>query len=79
MNEVSVETIRKVWIGKGYLLVRPWPEDPGDCIEICTEFGADSEGYFGNVSICFRTPEGLRSLAGALELAAQDMEREGKK
>lgn len=78
MKEVFVVTIRKVWIGKGYLLVRPWPEDPG-CIEICTELGNDSEGYFGNVSICFRTPEGLRCLAGALELAALDMEREGKK
>lgn len=78
MTEVSVETIRKVWIGKGYLLVRPWPEDPG-CIEICTEFGSNSEGYFGNVSITFGTPEGLRCLAGVLELAALDMEREGKK
>jgi hypothetical protein len=78
MKEVSIETIRKVWIGDAYLLVRPWPEEPS-CIEICTEYGADSERYFGKVSITFGTPEGLRCLASALELAAQDMEREGKK
>jgi hypothetical protein len=36
------------------------------------------EGYFGSVSISFGTSEGLRCLAGALELAALDMEREGK-
>jgi len=78
MKEVSVETIRKVWIEDVYLLVRPWPEDP-DCIEICTEAGTDSEKYFGKVSIPFGTPEGLRCLAGALELAALDMERESKR
>ena len=78
MKEVSIETIRKVWIEDVYLLVRPWPEDP-DCIEICTEAGTDSEGYFGKVSIPFGTPEGLRCLASALELAALDMEKEGEK
>jgi hypothetical protein len=78
MKEVSIETIRKVWIGDAYLLIRPWPENFA-CIEICTEPGNDSEGYFGKVSIAFSTPEGLRCLAAALELAALDMEKEGKK
>lgn len=78
MKKVSIETIRKVWIGQGYLLVRPWPEEPS-CIEICTEFGSNSEGYFGSVSISFGTPEELRCVAAALELAALDMEKEGKK
>jgi hypothetical protein len=77
MKEVLIETVRKVWIEEGYLLVRPWPEDPS-CIEICTEPGTDSEEYFGKVSITFVTPEGLRYFAGALELAALDMEKEGK-
>ena len=71
--EANIETYRKIWIGEGYFVVRPWPDDPC-CVEVCTEPGKQSEGWFGTFSITFGTPEGLRTFAKALELAAADME-----
>ena len=71
--ESEIETIRKVWINEGYLLVRPWPDDT-ECTELCTEPGKHSEAWFGRVSVTFGTPEGLRCLAKALNLAANEME-----
>ena len=70
---MSIETYRKVWIHEGYLILRPWPEDTS-CTELCTEPGPQSEKWFGKVSVAFGTPESLRTLAKALELAATDME-----
>ena len=71
--ESEIETIRKVWINDGYVLVRPWPDD-ADCVELCTEPGKQSEEWFGSLSITFGTPEGARCLAKALMLAADEME-----
>lgn len=71
--ESGIETIRKVWINDGYLLIRPWPEDT-ECFELCTEPGEQSEKWFGKTSIAFGTPEGLRCLAKALNMAANEME-----
>lgn len=71
--ESSIETIRKIWINEGYLLLRPWPQD-AECFELCTEGGEESEKWFGRVSIAFGTPEGLRCLAKALNMAADEME-----
>lgn len=74
--ECSIDTIRKVWINDHYVLVRPWPEDEA-CVELCTEPGPDSAGFFGKASIAFGTPEGLKTLAKALILAADEMEQRG--
>lgn len=71
--ESQIETIRKVWINDGYLLVRPWPDDI-ECVELCTEPGVQSQDWFGSLSVTFGTPEGLRCLARALLLAADDMD-----
>lgn len=71
--ESEIETIRKVWINEGYVVVRPWPDDPG-CVELCTEPGKQSEDWFGKLSITFGTSEGARCLAKALILAADEME-----
>ena len=73
MSEASIETIRKVWIDRGYFIIRPSPDAP-DCIELCTEPGSDSEEWFGKFSITLSTPEAARCLAKALELTAADME-----
>jgi hypothetical protein len=70
---MSIETTRKAWVDGYYLLLRPYPENK-DCIELCTEPNENSDQYFGEVSIAFCTPESLRTLAKALELAARDME-----
>lgn len=75
MSSSSIDVIRKVWINDGYVLVRPWPSDV-DCIELCTEPGKHSEEWFGRMSITFGTPDGLRTLAKALNLAADEMESE---
>jgi hypothetical protein len=71
--ESEIETIRKVWINDGYLLVRPWPDDIS-CVELCTEPGEQSQGWWGTVSITFGTPEGVKCLAKALMLAADEMQ-----
>ena len=68
----NIETIRKVWLGDGYLLIRPLPENP-DCMELCTEPGIDSEEWFGKISITFATTEWINTLAVALLLAVKDM------
>jgi hypothetical protein len=73
MSEASIETTRKVWIGEGYFIIRPWPDDHG-CIELCTEPGDNSGAWFGTFSITIGTPEAARCIAKALELAAADME-----
>jgi hypothetical protein len=70
----NIETIRKVWLeGDGYLLIRPWPDNP-DCMELCTEPGKDSQEWFGKISIAFASAEQLKTLAEALLLAANEME-----
>lgn len=71
--EASMETIRKIWLNEGYVLIRPWPDDTG-CIELCTEPGKESEECFGRISLTFGTPEALRLLAKAFTLAADEME-----
>ena len=71
--ESEIETIRRVWINDGYVVVRPWPDDTG-CVELCTEPGEQSQDWFGKLSITFGTPEGARCLAKALMLAADEME-----
>ena len=69
----NVEVTYKVWINEGYLLIRQWPDDT-DCMELCTEPGAQSELWFGKISVSFGTPEELRALAFALTRAADGME-----
>ena len=73
MTEPMIEIYRKVWLHDGYLLIRPYPDAPG-CIELCSEPGKDSEGYFGKLCIAFSTPAALRTLAMALNAAAAEME-----
>jgi hypothetical protein len=68
-----IETYRRVWLGDGYLLIRPYPDAP-DCMELCSEPGKDSEEWFGRLSIAFSTPAALRTLAAALNAAAAEME-----
>jgi hypothetical protein len=68
-----IEIYRKVWLGDGYLLIRPYPDTPG-CIELCSEPSKDSAGYFGKMCIAFSTPAALRTLAAALNAAAAEME-----
>jgi len=74
MSESLLETSYKVWINEGYVVVRPLPDDPS-LVELGTEPGGDSEGWFGKFAVTFGTPLGLRTLAKALNLAADDMEK----
>lgn len=69
----NIETTYKVWLGDGYLLIRPWPDNP-DYMELCTEPGENSEGWLGKISIPFTSAEQLKTLAEALLLAANEME-----
>jgi hypothetical protein len=70
----NIETTYKVWLeGDGYLLIRPWPDNL-DYMELCTEPGDNSEGWFGKISIAFASAEQLKTLAEALLLAANEME-----
>lgn len=71
----NIETIRKIWIGEGFLLLRPWEQDD-NCIELCTAEDENSEGFFKRVSILFGDRQSLRDLAKALLLAADEMEEQ---
>jgi hypothetical protein len=73
MTEQMIEIYRKVWLGEGYILLRPYHDIP-NCVELCTEPGVLSEGYFGKLCIAFSTPAALRTLASALNAAAAEME-----
>ena len=73
MPEPMIEIYRKVWLDEGYLLIHPCPDAP-DYILLCTEPGVLSEAYFGKMSIAFSTPAALRTLASALNAAADEME-----
>lgn len=69
----QIETIRKVWIEDGYLLVRSWP-DGTQWAELYTEPDPWSQERLGAFSVNFSTPDQLRCLARALLLAADDMD-----
>lgn len=71
----NIETIRKIWIGEGFLLLRP-SQEGDDCIQLCTVESEDSEKFFGKVSILFGDRQSLRDLAKALLLTADEMEEQ---
>ena len=75
-SQRNIDLIFKVFIFEdNYLLIRPWSEN--SCFyELCTDPGDNSEGWFGRVSIPFTEPEKMRTLAKALNLAADFMEKQ---
>lgn len=74
----EIQLFRKIFLDRqGYLILSPWPECT-TYLELTTEPGEYSEGYFGKLSILFGTSDQLRTLAKALNDAADDMDADGR-
>lgn len=77
MNKPSTDIIRRIFeeSGRNYIEVGPWADDPG-VLELRTEPGEYSEGYFGKISLTL-TADMAEELGRALLNAATEARQSG--
>lgn len=70
-----LDTLRRIYEegGKNFLEVAPWPEVPG--FVVLRTVGQENEDHYGRLELSM-TPEFARMLAGALEHAANEADRD---